>query len=617
MCRFLVAVSTLLPGAFLQAAEPTENLLLPGAARSDQNAAAPTGVNSPAKNAAAGPDDSATSVASLIRPKPSSLRFEGLTPTVSQLVEQLDDPSFSIRQQAVLGLEHLARQPEQALMLAPQLQQLAIDAGISYEVRTQLEDLLRRLPPCPPSPPQITAAEIERLLDLLDDDSFAAREGAARRLRWLAENPALVCPLLTALHQRLGDPALSAGGREVVGDIWAEIHGLWLLSDSATWNLPPVGKTRIADWIDDLATPARAGQEDNWPRHQVAQRELLDLLVRPDTAQPTIEALTTRLADPRLDPNDAERLQAVLEWTRPALVAEYWEGQRNLGIQHLLVGVPSLPAGAQSASHFDRVDDHVAHCVSGNSLSPGDYPVGVAFPHPRQPGAFFHLVNLPTTQRRLAYEFLVTEQGESQRLAEISRRTLSAILAAGRALDDEQITMLDQLDPASVSRFVGAYFLAVPDTTREETEGPFGALTRHGLVCMWLAQHGTSEALHGLVDAAVQHRFAEPDTQRPFRLPWVTALAIARRESGPDVDAWLAAQIQRTDILELGSNADVGATAASLLLARNGQAPREFGLAPVDSDALERLNLEPQRFLSAEDRAGAIRWSAELLRAAQ
>ena len=293
-----------------------------------------------------------------------------------------------------------------------------------------------------------------------------------------------------------------------------------------------------------------------------------------------MQALKSRRADsPRaqLDSGDAERLQAVVEFPGRAQKrqAEYWEGQRNLGIQHLLlVGVPSLPAGAQSASHFDRIDDHSAHCLSGSSLCPGDYPVGVAFPHPRQPGAFFHLVNLPTIQRRLAYEYLVTQQSESQRLSDISRRTLAAFLAARRALDDEQITMLDQLDAASVSRFVGAYFQVVPDSPREETEGPFGALTRHGLVCMWLAQHGTAEALHGLVDADVQHRFADPDSQRPFRLCWVTALAIARREAGPDVDAWLAAQIDRKETLEVGSNSEVGATAAAMLLARHKQLPR-------------------------------------------
>jgi hypothetical protein len=532
-------------------------------------------------------------------------------------VDQLDDPSFTIRQQAVDGLEHLARKPEQALVLAPQLQQLALDESISFEVRSRLEQLLRHLPACPPSPPEASPAEIERLLDLLDDDSFAVRSGAARRLHWLAKNPAMLCPLLATVHARLIDPRLPPAEREEIGSVWTKIHGLWLLSDSANWKLPPVTKSQIATWIDDLAQRARAGEEDNWPPHDTARRELLDLLARPDTAAATAQALATRLADPQLDATDAERLQAVYDWTRPALVAEYWEGQRNLGIQHLLVGVPSLPAGAQAASHFDRVDDHVAHCLSGNSLSPGDYPVGVAFPHPRQPGAFFHLVNLPTTQRRLAYEFLVDDQNEFGRLAEISRRTLAALLAAGRTLDDEQITMLDQLDAAAVSRFVGAYFLAVPDTVREDAEGPFGALSRHGLICLWLAQHGTAEALHGLVDAAVGHRFAEPDSQRPFRLPWITALAIARRESGSDVDAWLAAQIERTESLELGAAADVGATAAALLLARHGQSPHEFGIAPVESDALERLNLEPQRFVSAEDRAAAINWSRELLHAAQ
>ena len=44
----------------------------------------------------------------------------------------------------------------------------------------------------------------------------------------------------------------------------------------------------------------------------------------------------------------------------------------------------------------DRIDDETAHCVSGVNLSEGDYPVGGAFPHPKERSSFFCLVNLPT-----------------------------------------------------------------------------------------------------------------------------------------------------------------------------------------------------------------------------
>ena len=78
------------------------------------------------------------------------------------------------------------------------------------------------------------------------------------------------------------------------------------------------------------------------------------------------------------------------------MVAEYWQAGRHTGVQHLLIGIPNHSPNAQRASHFDRIDESTAHCVSGNALSPGDYPVDVFLGHPRQEDAQFHLVNLPT-----------------------------------------------------------------------------------------------------------------------------------------------------------------------------------------------------------------------------
>ena len=197
------------------------------------------------------------------------------------------------------------------------------------------------------------------------------------------------------------------------------------------------------------------------------------------------------------------------------------------------------------------------NCVSGNSLSAGDYQVGIAFLHPRQPGAFFHLVNLPTTQRRLAYEFLVEDQSDAQRLTQISEHTLGRILEKlPRPLDDDEMSLLDLLDPDSVSRFVGPYFQAVPD-------GSCATITRARLVrrvgtwlmCLWLAIHGTHEAIPGLGQAIDGRRINEPDEVRPFRigLDCGGSQVIAGRDPWDGEDAWLAQRVQRTDRLDLGS----------------------------------------------------------------
>ena len=128
-------------------------------------------------------------------------------------------------------------------------------------------------------------------------------------------------------------------------------------------------------------------------RSETAERELLDLLARDPYVPRVTAALRARL---KRDPGAqaAARLQSLLDWTKPAIVAEIWqrpspEIQQDRGCalrQNFLVGVSTLWPGAARPVLFDRVDDHVAHCVSGNSLSPGDYPVGEAFPPPKLSG---------------------------------------------------------------------------------------------------------------------------------------------------------------------------------------------------------------------------------------
>ena len=531
-----------------------------------------------------------------------------IPPAALELIQQLDDTSFEVRQAAAAQLERLSRDPEFAPALADDFQRRLCDEQTSFEVRAKLADLMRHLPVASSESPKLSSADVGHLLDLLDDDSFTVRSGAAERLKWLARNPAMMCPLLEAIESRLADENASPASQQQLGPLWTKIHGAWLLSDPSTWNFAPMSAKQMDHWIEALAQPPSADHDPRSAEQATAVRELLDLLVRPDTAPALIHALEVRLADPKLDSSAASRLRDIYDWSRPALVAEYWDNQANQAIQHLLVGVPSLPPGAQFPSEFDRCDDHVAHCVSGNSLSPGDYPVGIAFLHPRQPGAFFQLVNLPTTQRRLAYEFLVEDQTDAQRLAEISVRTLDRILEKHQPLDDDEVSLLDLLDADAVSRFAGPYFQTVADGPRDDYLGSFGSPSRHGVMCLWLAVHGTHEAISGLSEAIETRRFTDPDDARPFRLAWAAALAIAHRDSWEGEDAWLAQRVQRTERLDLGSAGDVGAIAAAELLSRHDEKLHDFGLEEVESEPLNRLHLQSYRFKSAEARAAVLRW---------
>ena len=62
-----------------------------------------------------------------------------------------------------------------------------------------------------------------------------------------------------------------------------------------------------------------------------------------------------------------------------------------------------------------------------------------------------------------------------------------------------------------------------PMALRDDYLGSFGSPSRHGLMCLWLAMHGTHEAISGLSAAIETRRFNDPDEARPFRLAWAAA----------------------------------------------------------------------------------------------
>ena len=342
------------------------------------------------------------------------------------------------------------------------------------------------------------------------------------------------------------------------------------------------------------------------------------------------------------------------------MLAEFWTRlnlhmpSRLMGAQYLIVGVPVLGPGADRPSHFDRIDDHLAHCVSGQNLSPGDYPVGVAIPHPKAAGSLFHLVNLTSPRRQMAYfcqwhlddtkplseltqpdiqgrRFPRSEAVEARRLAELSRRTFEWLLARKQPLSPQEVHMLRQLDAAELSRFAGALFAAIED--RPMPEGaldaqpgmslqpfgdPFGGPiqrsqpSRHAMICELLAVEGTHEAADGLLRAIEMHRFLPATARAPYRTPWIAALAIANRDPWPKVDAWLAGLVARTERLveNRAEGPELGATAAALLLTRHGQSARQFGLRDTPDAFFSSAGLTAYRFRSPDLRAKVLTWWA-------
>lgn len=556
---------------------------------------------------------------------------------VAGLVSDLDSDRCVIRERAARRLNQLVEQPELAGVLAVELSRTLISESASFELRARLTPILERLPQRPLPATPVEASEITRLVAQLDNDSTGIRRTAAERLGWLISEPTAICPTLVALRQKLSDPQLEVGIHRELQPLWKKVRAAWLDSDPAGWQLPAVSDEQIQSWMADLRKPLPTGWTGtDYPPHEIARRELLDLLARDEYVPKVKSILSENLKDP-LDPDDYD-LREILDWTLPGLVAEIWEerleGTGIATVQYLALGVPCQPEGAEFPSLFDRVDDKVAHCLSGNSLTLGDWPVGVAFPSPKADDKFFHLVNLPTPRHRLAYQANV-DRDERERLRVLSRRTLDAYVAQARPLTFAETLMLDKLDIEEVSRFAGPYFLAVDDQLfpPDVRHTPAGRASLHQSICICLAQYGTRTAVPGLMTALERKRFLKPLPGSSFNWPWLALLSISVHDPWPEVEPWLAEQIPVTEPLVVGPEAqevdplpipqslpalkelvqsrpapDVGASAAAILLARHDLPPWAFRLERIWQPPIDNFDIPACRFVNPTDRQDVLQW---------
>jgi hypothetical protein len=559
----------------------------------------------------------AFALAAMAAESPVPVQPEDVRAEFGRLLRDLDADGYAVRDRAAQRLRQMAARPELRRPLAEEVERTLLSPQLSFEVRVQLERLARDLPRVAPEPAGETSPEeIRSLIGQLEDESYGVRRGATKRLEWLLGDAKAVGPIVTELRQRLSRGDLSADARQWLEPTWQRARGLWLTTDPAQWNLPSVAEEQIARWIGDLVrTPPSGAAAESWSVLRDAQRELRDLLARDDCVPRVRQAMEARLAAGNLDAEAAARLSELVDMCRPAMVAEFWQERHHRGVQHLLIGVPSQSPGAVRPSHFDRIDDETAHCVSGTNLKEGDYPVAVAIPHPNQEDALFQLVNLSTPRRRMAYEYLV-KFDEARRLTELTRRTVDRFLRLGRPLTEPELLMLPNLDAKEVSRFAGQFLLAVDDENLA-AEGPEylgGRPSRHGLLCVFLAQEGTREAVPGLLEAIRRGRILPPSPAAAYELPWIAALAIAARDPWTEVDPWLAGLIARTDPLVTGVKGDqpeLGATAAAALLTRHRQKPADFGIEPARQSTLDQLHVPACRFVAPSWREKVLKWWEE------
>lgn len=484
---------------------------------------------------------------------------------------------YYVRAAAAADLERLASEsPEHAAEIAALCQESLESPTASLELRIVLDGFLSRLPPATPMPLEATDEELAAWIAELEAPTYGERAAATAKLNRLSLQPGGAARVAERLKRRLADLSLPNSSRSLFEPLWADARLKWLVSDPSFWQLPPVSDETISKWLDDYQRPPGETETAiDVRRRAIAEIELYDLLARDEYVEPVKRLLSDRMQKADLESDVKSRLAELSDWLQPAMVAEIWNSGRHATIQHLLIGVPARPDGSMRETWFDRIDEKTAHCVSGNTLDPGDYPVGVMFSYQGQIDIMqFHIVNVPTPRRRLRHQCYV-KTSEYERFNVISRNTVAHYLEQKQPLDEFEFITLASLDQGAVSRFAGSFMLAVDDQ-------PYRANSQHGRLCELLAESGTFEALPGLLEAIEKRRLllTKPADVNPA---WQAIFAICLRDPWPGCDDVLAGLIERQEPLfnNDGEEASAGATAAACLLKLKGKSPAEFGLQAV------------------------------------
>lgn len=551
---------------------------------------------------------------------------------LAKLIGTLGDDDYESRQHAAEQLVERAKQMEHHQPVAHAVRAALDRADTPYEARRQLEHLSHSLPQVKAeSTTKISDEELDHLVAMLDGDTYGARIGAAARLAALVERPSFACRVVERLRPLRRTPTLSRQTRDHIERIWDKAQLVWLSSDPTTWQWTKVGDEQIGQWIDLLVRPlppppvagslqetrARLERQRRLTQRDAAQGDLLALLARDEETARVRAAIDLRLAAGHLDGDAQQRLDDLVNWTKPWLSVELWTERKVTSILELPLGEAFQPPMAPKPTLFDRADGRFVHCVSDAALRPRDYPREVFFPHPSvlKSDSQFVIFVLPTPRSRLAYHYRI-KTNRDQRLPELSERTLTRLADEKRPLTQAELLMLTSLDAHAVSRFASKYLVAVgdpppPDKQQEERAGrgsPYESF------CNLLVEIGTHEAVPGMLQAIMAGKLKKPVARSADRPQadwrWIALLAILASDPGPDADRILPDLIPRTDplILNGDSPCDVGATAAAILVDLHGVPVEKFGLDLADDSLLAEFGGIGYRFNPPEMRQTVLDW---------
>ncbi len=551
-------------------------------------------------------------------------------PSLSRLRKDLRSDFYPVRQQAAEWLERLTQDPARARQLREEwakLRQQGDVPAISQVPWPLTPEEAALLDEAASPSISLNREEADSLMGRLVSNEFGHRELARRTLNLAAGDAQNLPPLMAALHARLGTPELSPATRNVLEEMWTSAVEAWCAAEQPPLDF--LDRLSPAALVQHLERLSLVRQERRSPDEKVNQstllRELRLLMLRDDWAPRLMEGVEARLSNPEITEDGARLMESLRDDLRPAMAAEIWMEGRLMTVQFLYVGIPQWPdsPGARTSTFFDRIDDDSAHLVNGNTLTPGDYPVGRMFPFEANvPGlavrAFrvFRLVNLPTPRSRLMYELSLREDMET-RLRRHSRTVLQWIESEKRPITDLEIELLAHLDPVEVSRFAIQHMRSVDDEPWNfGRDNPskhverFVPTSRHGAICYVLRNMGTFEIAPDLVKLIDEKRIEASDTSSIFHYPWLAALNSAQREPGEASDRWLGTLVSRTDPLVANTEnpPEIGATAAGLLLRRHGFSTARFGLEEVQVPNARFAGIVLLRFTDEDWRHQVLEW---------
>ena len=341
---------------------------------------------------------------------------------------------------------------------------------------------------------------------------------------------------------------------------------------------------------------------------------------------------------PNVPETEKTVLRHLLTLTSQRIAVEFWKDGRLDHSQILEIGVPQKSGTMLKASFFDKLDENEAHCASGNSLTEGFHPLNRALPLPKNPGEFFHIMNISSPRRQLTYS-QITGEYPQERWLEIVRRTLLPKLERKEMLTLNDLVLLASVEPEGMVALATRFLNEMKDSPIViEANDPFrvnrvvpdvyasfsGKQTCHTLLCQILGKYGTRNSVEGLLSAIQAGKTPACGESRQYAAGYIAAFQIAQRDPWETVDDWLLSQVENDSplVMELRDDSDpmmvssasdsfiavksalssarrdkplpeVGATAAAIWMNRHGiAAPEKLGLRPQEDVFLKRNGIQ-------------------------